>query len=206
MTIQDWLRSETDHVTLAIVFTDIVGSTALQRDLGDSNYNPVREAHFTRARHYIPLCGGHEVKTIGDSFYAVFRTAVSALKFAIELHGDTGDERVIIRAGIHVGAVRINKEGDVFGSSVNFTKRVMDSSPPGGLIMLSRDAKSQIDFEKPPDYENMRFSAREKELAGFEGKHQVFAMMTPKMRQEKVKRAREQSLPSKLFFGSHSVD
>jgi class 3 adenylate cyclase len=62
MTIQEWLRADTEHVMLAILFTDIVGSTALQRELGDQAYNAVRRAHFAQAHCFIAAFHGYEVK------------------------------------------------------------------------------------------------------------------------------------------------
>lgn len=163
MTVRDWLRLPAEHITLAIVFTDIVGSTALQGEVGDYTYqNEIRPAHFNRARDLIGMWGGHQVKTSGDSFYVVFRTAIDALDFAEALHNDTGYELVQIRAGIHVGAVRITDDGDVHGSAVNYTNRVMDAAKASQTriregIVLSRDAKSQIKFEKAPRHQGMGF-------------------------------------------------
>ena len=192
MTIRDWLSFPAEQVTLAIVFTDIVGSTALQAEVGDYKYqNEIRPAHFARARNLISIWGGHQVKTSGDSFYVVFRTAIDALNFAEELHNDTGHELVQIRSGIHVGAVRIADEGDVHGSAVNYINRVMDAAKnPVRVtegIVLSRDAKSQIEFEKAPRHQNMWFVAFEKELQGFSGKQQLYRVMSPTIRTTLVK-------------------
>lgn len=188
MAIQDWLHRPAEHVTLAIVFTDIVGSTVLQREAGDYKYqNEIRPAHFKRARDLIAMWGGHEVKTSGDSFYVVFRTAIEALNFAETLHNDTGHELVQIRAGIHVGAVRIAAEGDVHGSAVNYTNRVMDAAKAYQSrikegIVLSRDAKSQIEFEKAPRHQDMRFGQFTRELQGFTGEQQLYQVMSPAIR------------------------
>ena len=205
MTIQEWLRVETDHVTLAIVFSDIVDSTKLQREVGDQTYHSIRRAHFARARHCIKEGAGHEVKTAGDSFFAVFRTAVAAFNFAVSLHDNTGDPRLKIRAGVHVGAMRIEDNNDFYGTAVNFTQRVMSVAKSGG-VALSRDAKSQVEFEKAPEHGKIRFTRHEVQLQGFEGRHHVYLTDTPGMRAARVERASKQSLASKLFFGKHNVD
>jgi adenylate cyclase len=180
---------------LALVFTDIIGSTSLQRELGDRDYTQLRRAHFEQARLLIAGTDGYPIKTAGDSFFAVFRTAVEAFDFAVFLHEDTGHERVKIRAGVHVGAVRIEKDGDVFGNAVNYTKRLMDEAKSGGVI-LSRDAKSQIDFEKAQHHREIVFVPLERELAGFEGKHKLYT----------AARERPQGLASKIFFGTWLPD
>lgn len=192
MTVLDWLRLPAEHVTLAIVFTDIVGSTALQGEVGDYTYqNAIRPAHFNRARALIASWKGHQVKTSGDSFYAVFRTSIDALDFAEALHNDTGHELVQIRAGIHVGAVRIADDNDVHGGAVNYTNRVMDAAKePSRIkegIILSRDAKSQIEFEKAPRHQGISFIPFEKVLQGFTGTQQLYRVMSPAIRTALVK-------------------
>jgi class 3 adenylate cyclase len=205
MTIQEWLRVETDHVTLAIVFSDIVDSTKLQREVGDQAYHSIRRAHFARARDCIKEWAGHEVKTAGDSFFVVFKTVVAAFNFAVSLHDDTGDPRLRIRAGVHVGAVRIEDNNDCYGTAVNFTQRIMSVAKSGG-VALSRDAKSQVGFEKAPEHAKIKFTRHEVKLPSFEGSHQVFLTDTPGMRAARLERASKQSLASKVFFGSHNVD
>ena len=68
---QDWAGGE--QVTLAIVFTDVVGSTALGEEIRDEAMNEVRRAHFAQSRRLIGQFQGREIKTIGDSFMAAFK-------------------------------------------------------------------------------------------------------------------------------------
>ena len=70
---QDWAGGE--QVTLAIVFTDVVGSTALGEEIRDEAMNEVRRAHFAQSRRLIGQFQGREIKTIGDSFMAAFKCA-----------------------------------------------------------------------------------------------------------------------------------
>lgn len=183
--LEDWAGAQ--RLTLALVFTDIVSSTNLGIAIGDGAMSNVRRAHFIHARFFISLFGGVEVKTAGDSFLVAFRTAVEALDFAVALHDDTGDDKVIIRAGLHVGAVRV-EENDVFGATVNFTSRVMGIAKLGGIV-VSRDAYSQIKFEKAPEHEALRFLSREYPLDGFEGTHKLSQVLTPKMSEVRKRRA-----------------
>jgi hypothetical protein len=78
---RDWAGSS--RTTLALVFTDVVGSTALGEELGDERMDEVRHDHFARAREIIEKLEGYEIKTIGDSFMVAFRTATAALDFAL---------------------------------------------------------------------------------------------------------------------------
>ena len=135
-----------DQTTLALVFTDIVGSTSLGTEIGDEAMRDVREAHYHQARTMLKECDGYEIKTIGDSFMVAFRTAVHALNFALKLQKSTGHPRVAIRAGIHVGAVRIEAK-DAFGSMVDFTARIQHCAA-NAEIWLSDRAHSDIETEK----------------------------------------------------------
>jgi class 3 adenylate cyclase/GTPase SAR1 family protein len=137
---QEWAGS--GRVTLAIVFTDVVGSTALGEEIGDETMNGVRGAHFARSRILINRFKGREIKTIGDSFMAAFKSADIALDYAMELQRNTGHQLIQIRAGIHIGPMQI-EEGDVFGGTVNFAARVVGSIK-GGEIWLSDQAKQDV--------------------------------------------------------------
>lgn len=131
------------RVTLAIVFTDVVGSTALGEDLRDHEMNEVRRAHFAQGRKLIAKHAGREIKTIGDSFMVAFKCADAALDYAMALHVNTGHAQVQIRAGIHIGPMQV-EENDVFGGTVNFAARVIGAIKDAE-IWLSDRAKEDID-------------------------------------------------------------
>ncbi len=98
-TLQEW--AGTSRI-FALVFTDIVESTTLANQLGDEKWIDVLLKHFARARGLMEKkYDHHEIKIIGDSFMVVFRDVLDALDFAL------GDDRIRIRAGIHLGSARI---------------------------------------------------------------------------------------------------
>lgn len=132
-----------ERVTLAIVFTDVVGSTALGEELKDDRMNEVRRAHFAQSRKLIEACKGREIKTIGDSFMAAFRSVEKALEYARALQANPGHAQVRIRAGIHIGPMSV-EENDVFGGTVNFAARVVGAIK-GAEIWLSDQAKKHMD-------------------------------------------------------------
>src|SRR5215469_12477466 len=68
--------------TLTFLFTDIEGSTALLRRLGEDVYAQVLADHHALIRSGLAAHGGEEVVTEGDSFFAVFsspRACVAAV-------------------------------------------------------------------------------------------------------------------------------
>jgi predicted ATPase/DNA-binding winged helix-turn-helix (wHTH) protein/class 3 adenylate cyclase len=143
-TLREWARD--DRVTLAIVFTDIVGATALGRALGDEQMNGVRRAHFGHSRALLAQHAGREIKTIGDSVMAVFRSIGAALDYAHALYLDPGHTALHargVRAGIHIGSVDVVGE-DIFGTEVDVAARVVGGIA-GAEIWLSDQAKRDLE-------------------------------------------------------------
>lgn len=166
------------RTTVALVFTDMVGSTALANKLGNEAMGDVRRAHFKEARSVIGKNKGYEIKTIGDSLMVVFRTAVDALNFALSLSQNTGRSEVAIRAGIHVGAIEIEEE-DAFGAMVNFSARV-EGQGQGAEIWLSARAKQDIDEERSRSHEQLIWTEHaDRELKGFPGRHSLWSVIAP---------------------------
>ena len=170
--LEDWAgRSK----QFALVFTDIIGSTALGNTLGDEQWADLLVRHFAQARKLMSSLDCHEIKVIGDSFMVVFRTAVEALDFALAFYSDTGDQRIRIRVGIHVGPARIIDD-DLLGTMVNYTKRVESQATARCRIVLSDVAKSHIDLEKAARHSSLQFLPRSAELNGFAEPQRVWGV------------------------------
>jgi class 3 adenylate cyclase len=79
-------------VTLTFLFTDIEGSTALLRRLGEDSYARVLADHLGIIRSALSVHGGREVTTERDGFFAVFSSpnagvvAVVEIQRALETH------------------------------------------------------------------------------------------------------------------------
>lgn len=162
---------------LALVFTDVVGSTALADELGNESMNELRRAHFQQARRLVQAYKGYEIKTIGDSLMVAFRTAAEALDFSLALAADTGDERIQIRAGIHVGPVDIEEE-DVFGAMVNYTARVVGMVKEAE-IWVSSEVHNHIRQERAARHRDLQWTAHpDCELKGFRGRWTLWSVAT----------------------------
>jgi len=169
----DWAGD--DLVTLAIVFTDVVNSTALGEDLKLERTNEVRRAHFAQSRKLIGKFQGREIKTIGDSFMAAFRSVDLALDYALALHSDTGHAQIQIRAGIHIGQV-IVEENDAFGRTVNFAARVVGKIE-GAEIWLSNPAKADIDALGAKRFQDLEWKRHEDvPMKGFSGNFALWSL------------------------------
>jgi class 3 adenylate cyclase len=78
-------RHQTGLIT--IVFTDLVGSTALKQQVGDRTGASLIQQHHALVRDLLRgFQGGQEIETAGDSFLIVFTKPSDAVHFGLLLH------------------------------------------------------------------------------------------------------------------------
>ncbi|MCU1448319.1 MAG: ATPase, partial [Acidimicrobiales bacterium] len=125
---------------VTLLFTDIVGSTALLSRLGDDSYEAVRRKHFRMLHDAVLAAGGAEVKNLGDGLMSVFASSVDALGCAVAIqravarhNRRAADDRFDVRIGLHVGEP-IREEEDYFGTPVVVAKRLCDLAGPGQIL------------------------------------------------------------------------
>jgi class 3 adenylate cyclase len=121
---------------IALLFTDIRGSTALYQRIGDLNAFQLVQQHFDLLRATTVRHGGAIVKTIGDAVMAAYPDAARAMGAALEMRraidrfNEGQSERpVLLKIGIHHGAaiaVTLNDELDYFGQTVNIASRIQE--------------------------------------------------------------------------------
>ncbi len=142
--------------TITFLFTDIEGSTARweqQRAMMEAAL--VR--HDSIVRTAVESHGGVVFKTVGDAFYAAFRTAPEALTAASEaqhaLARETWPEGCTIRArmAVHTGTVE-ERDGDYFGPPLNRIARLL-ATGHGGQILLSGPARELVQDQLPHEIE-----------------------------------------------------
>lgn len=125
---------------VALLFTDLQGSTALYERVGDAQaYNMVRE-HFALLASIVRDHDGAVVKTIGDAVMASFGDPAHAVKAALAMQAGLADHDLVLKLGVHMGpsvVVTLNDRLDYFGSTVNMAARLQGQSA-GGDIVLSR--------------------------------------------------------------------
>jgi len=134
--------------TVTFLFTDIEGSTRLERALGSAAWSTVVARHDRLLRDAIEGAGGTVVKTEGDAFFAAFSTPVAATSAAVaaqraiaaEPWPDGATPR--IRMGLHLGEGRL-REGrepgeaeDYVGIDVNYAARIA-AVGNGGQVVVS---------------------------------------------------------------------
>ncbi len=139
--------------TVTFLFTDIEGSTRLLRALGEE-YRTVQDRHGEIVRAALEANDGHIVRTVGDSFFATFRSPIDAVRAAIDaqrnLSGNDWPEGVELRVrmGLHTGQGVLGGD-DYIGIDVNTAARIA-AAAHGGQVLLS-DATRVLTQRDLPD-------------------------------------------------------
>ena len=126
----------------AIMFTDIVGYTAL---MGENEQKALKLLEKNRKLHQslIDLYHGKMLKEMGDGILAVFNAASDAVHCAQEIQKiSREDPELKLHIGIHLGEVTFI-EDDVFGDGVNIASRI-EGVAKEGEIYLSEDVYKSI--------------------------------------------------------------
>ena len=161
--------------TVSLMFSDIEGSTALNRRLGDDEWVRVIKAHDEVVGRTVKHHGGQVVKTQGDGFMAAFRTPEGAVGAAVALGPDLRsceslDVPLTVRIGVHTGEVVAEKD-DLFGTNVAMTARIAAAAHGDEVLVSEAVRESVIDTD---EFEfRRRRSARFK---GLPGRHRVYAV------------------------------
>src|SRR5580693_9524101 len=140
--------------TLTFLFTDIEGSTALLRRLGEGAYAQALAEHHAVIRSALAIRGGREVVMQGDGFFAVFSSpracvaAVLEMQQALHAHSWPGGEQVRVRMGIHCGEAARTATG-VVGLEVHRAARVA-AAGHGGQVLVSEAAAVLVRDGLPP--------------------------------------------------------
>ena len=71
-----------DRVLATVLFTDIVGSTARARELGDRRWRDLVDEHHAFVRRQLDRFRGKEIDTAGDGFFATFDGPARAIRCA----------------------------------------------------------------------------------------------------------------------------
>ena len=183
--------------SLAILFTDLKGSTELYQKLGDSKAFAFVQNHFRYLVEAVSLHRGGVVKTMGDAVMATFASGRDAIEAAFEMqknwdqfrsdrfstagrerlgvaHRSKSDfESVTLKIGIHMGpAIAINNAGklDYFGTMVNKAARVQAQSV-GDDIVYSLAVAEDPEVRRFIASKGLREEVVSVPLKGLEGDH-----------------------------------
>jgi class 3 adenylate cyclase len=124
---------------LALMFTDIVGSTPLLVELGDEQWLAVLQWHNTVLRSSFSKHDGRVVNHAGDGFFAVFECPLDALNCAVHIQNELAEGRdrngfgLHVRIGIQwVDVLEVN--GDCVGRGVHEAARINELAGPDEIL------------------------------------------------------------------------
>ena len=185
-------KSERKHVS--IVFTDIVGFTALS-----SNNEPAALALLEKQRKLLkPVVDSYDgewLKEIGDGLLLTFPTASAAVQCAIDIQKIASDHSdLVLRIGIHEGEVTAT-EGDIIGDDVNVASRIEPFSAPGGIAI---SGKIQQNISSLPDFKTMYLG--QPKLKGVRQKVEIHCIVSQGLPKPDLK-----TVKAKLDLGQQSL-
>jgi class 3 adenylate cyclase len=147
---------ELDTILSTVLFTDVVGSTQKQAELGDRRYKGLIEQHHAIVRDALGRWRGAESDTAGDGFYATFDGPARAIRCAMEVAYRVIDLGIEIRAGVHTGECEL-MDGKISGLTVSIGARVAARAGPS-QVLISQTVKdlvagSGLTFEEAGEHE-----------------------------------------------------
>ena len=123
-----------------ILFTDMVGSTAILEGVGQAAFMILLAEHDLIIRRALVAAHGREVKHTGDGIMAAFddvaraRQGAGAIQTGFQaraLAGTTPEIRV--RIGIAAGEP-VDRNDDLFGATVTLASRICGAADAGGIL------------------------------------------------------------------------
>ena len=133
-------ESEVTSAFRTILFTDIEGSTALAEKLEQAEFIELLNAHDRIVRKALLAFRGREIKHTGDGIMASFDEVPDALDAALAIREgfQSRNATALTPLGVRVGLASgepVDREGDLFGPTVNLANRLCAASAPGSVLV-----------------------------------------------------------------------
>ncbi|MGV0793310.1 adenylate/guanylate cyclase domain-containing protein [Mycolicibacterium sp. XJ1819] len=177
--LADWAEVERPDLAklapsgkVAILFTDIEESTALNERIGDKAWVRLIGRHDKMVRRHVQTYSGHVVKSQGDGFMVAFAHPEQAVRCsaAVQRSLRKRPNDIRVRIGIHMGK-SVRRGDDLFGRNVAMAARVAGEAD-GGEVLVSEAVRDAV-----ADQDDIAFDdGRDAELKGFSGTHRLFAL------------------------------
>jgi class 3 adenylate cyclase len=139
-------RPVDDSLPMAVLFTDIVGSTAMTERLGDEEAQAVVRTHDRIVRALLAETRGREVKHTGDGIMASFPAVSAALSCAARIQQDvaahnaasvSGESNPLhVKVGINAGEP-LSEDDDLYGTVVQLAARMCDRAGPDEVLVTN---------------------------------------------------------------------
>lgn len=146
----------------AILVADVAGYSRLAGIDEDLTLARLRALRSDLVDPSVAVHGGRIVKGTGDGVLAEFRSAVDAVRCAVDIQlgmaernkGVDEARRIELRIGVNVGDVVQELDGDLMGDVVNVAARLEGACAPGA-VCLSEDAYRQVRQRLPFEFRDV---------------------------------------------------
>src|SRR5690606_22545162 len=127
---------DADDLGMVVGFADLVGFTALAQQVTEEELAEVVDRFEHLAYDVVVTGGGRVVKMIGDEVMFLVEDPVAAAEIALGLAEASrqADGLTDVRVGLAIGPV-LEREGDVFGATVNLASRATGIAHPGTVVV-----------------------------------------------------------------------
>jgi class 3 adenylate cyclase len=177
--LADWAEVERPDLArlapsgrVAILFSDIEESTALNERIGDRAWVRLIERHDKMVSRHVKRHAGHVVKSQGDGFMIAFAQPEEAARCGIDVQRELGKrpDGIRVRIGIHVGK-SVRRGDDLFGRNVAMAARVA-AAADGGEVLVSEPVRDAIGDGNGIGFDD----GRDVELKGFSGTYRLYGL------------------------------
>jgi class 3 adenylate cyclase len=132
-------RSATDQPVVVVLITDVVGSTAISRQLGDLAYFELVMRHHELVRSSLRRWSGHEFSESGDGLLAWFEMVGPAVHAALEIQRRAQaaaplENRLRLKVSL-AGGPTLMRAGRPYGLVLNRASRLLDVADPGDIVV-----------------------------------------------------------------------
>jgi len=145
-------QERSERRLVAIMFTDIVGYTALMAESEEKGLR-LRARHRELVRPLVERYCGESIEARGDESLSVFPSALDAVNCALAIEDQL--EKIAdlkLHIGIHLGDI-VLEGGEVSGDGVNVASRICALSEGGGLCVsgeVYQSVRNQPNIEAAP--------------------------------------------------------
>jgi class 3 adenylate cyclase len=131
---------DVDSAFRAVMFTDIVESTAMTARLGDTRSVEMVRSHDSIVRRALRDAGGHEIKHTGDGIMASFGDVIGAAECSCEIQrsfdrfNKESSEALNVRIGLDCGEP-VRDSNDLFGATVQMAARLCQHAAVDAIVV-----------------------------------------------------------------------
>jgi adenylate cyclase len=177
--LADWAEVERPDLArlapngkVAILFSDIEDSTALNERIGDRAWVRLISSHDKMVRSHVKKHSGHVVKSQGDGFMIAFAQPEQAVRCSVDVQRSLGrrPNGIRVRIGIHTGK-SVRRGDDLFGRNVAMAARVAGQAD-GGEILVSEVVRDAVSDQDDIEFDE----GRDAQLKGFSRSYRLYAV------------------------------